>query len=204
MEIEKINLLKTDECEAFIKEANDLRNMVKLEEDPISSLGFLGINKQLANLQSAKERITDLLLKSITNKSNAQRLVSNAKGSYGIAYSTAMTTDPEVISQTSKEKREAAAAVKVQEDYRLLQQAEDSLACSRQRFQRAIRPLPESQQRPFRAGGAVPGSHTDFRLRLYHRRQNSAYLPARGGHRPPHRRFHFRKGALRGASKERS
>lgn len=128
MEIEKITLLKTEECEAYIKEANDLRNMVKLEEDPVSSLGFLGINKQLANLQAAKERITDLLLKSITNKSNAQRLVSNAKGSYGIAYSTAMTTDPDVLTQTSKEKREAAAAVKVQDDYRAMQSAEDNLA----------------------------------------------------------------------------
>lgn len=128
MEIEKITLLKTEECEAYIKEANDLRNMVKLEEDPIASLGFLGINKQLANLQAAKERITDLLLKSITNKSNAQRLVSNAKGSYGIMYSTAMTTDPDVLSQTSKEKREAAAAVKVQDAYREMQSAEDSLA----------------------------------------------------------------------------
>lgn len=128
MEIEKIVLLRTDECEAFIKEANDLRNMVKLEEDPVSTLGFLGINKQLANLQAAKERLTDLLLKSITNKSNAQRLVSNAKGSYGIAYNTVMTTDVDVISQTSKEKREAAAAVKVQDDYKVLQQAEDSLA----------------------------------------------------------------------------
>lgn len=128
MEIEKIVLLKTEECEAYINEANALRNMVKLEEDPVSSLGFLGINKQLANLQAAKERLTDLLLKSITNKSNAQRLVSNAKGSYGISYSTAMTTDPDVLSQTSKEKREAAAAVKVQEDYRAMQSAEDKLA----------------------------------------------------------------------------
>ena len=119
---ETITLISQQDCENFIKEANTLRDAVKLAEDPISELGFSGINKQLATLQSSKERITNLLLKSIVNKSNAQRLTSNAKANYGISYSTAMTTDPDVLCQTSKEKREAAAAVKVQDEYKKLQE----------------------------------------------------------------------------------
>lgn len=126
MELEHITLLKTEDNENYIKEANSLRSEVQLVEDPISELGFTGINRQLAKLQAAKERLTDLLLKSIMNKSNAQRLVNNAKASYGISYSTAMVSDPDVITQTSKEKREAAAAVKVQDEYKSLQIAEDN------------------------------------------------------------------------------
>lgn len=128
MQVENISLMTTDEYTKYIDEANTLRSQVTLKEDPIAELGFTGINKQLAILQSSKERLTDLLLKSIINKSKAQRLVSNSKGSYGISYSTAMTSDPDVVSQTSKEKREAAAAVKVQDEYKSLQSAEDQLA----------------------------------------------------------------------------
>lgn len=128
METEALNLLKDEECSKYVEEAKDLRDNVKLVEDPIASLGFLGINRQLAQLQAAKERITDILLKSITNKSNAQRYVSNMKSAYGISYSIAMTSDPEVLSQTSKEKREAAATVKCNNELNSLQSAEDNLS----------------------------------------------------------------------------
>lgn len=128
MQLENSSLLTEKEYTDYINEANTLRSQVTLKEDPIADLGFTGINKQLALIQAAKERLTDILLKSILNKSKAQRLVSNAKGSYGISYSTAMSSDPDVVSQTSKEKREAAAAVKTQDEYIALQSSEDKLA----------------------------------------------------------------------------
>ena len=72
--------------------------------------------------------MTELVLKSIVNKSNAQRLVNSAKSSYATDYNIVMTTDVEVTGQSSKEKREAAASVKVTSQYTVLQEAEDALA----------------------------------------------------------------------------
>lgn len=128
MEINNITLLSQEDCANYINEAKTLRDEVKLVEDPISDLGFSGINKQLSTIQSAKERMTDILLKAITNKSNAQRLCNNVKANYSVEYAIAMTSDPEVVSQSSKEKREAAAGVKTRDQYALLQQAEDNLS----------------------------------------------------------------------------
>lgn len=128
MNLENITLLTYAECEAYITEAKSLRDTVKLVEDPIAELGFSGINKQLSNIQAAKERMTDILLHALKNKSNAQRVFNNAKSIYGTEFSIVMSSDPDVLSQTSKEKREAAAAVKLQLQYADLQKAEDDLS----------------------------------------------------------------------------
>lgn len=128
MQLENITLLTVQECEAYINEAKSLRDTVKLVEDPIAELGFSGINKQLSNIQAAKERMTDILLHAIKNKSNAQRVFNNAKSTYGTEFSIVMSSDPDVLAQTSKEKREAAAAVKLQAQYVDLQKAEDDLS----------------------------------------------------------------------------
>lgn len=128
MQLENITLLTVQECESYINEAKSLRDTVKLVEDPIAELGFSGINKQLSNIQAAKERMTDILLHAIKNKSNAQRVFNNAKSTYGTEFSIIMSSDPDVLAQTSKEKREAAAAVKLQAQYVDLQKAEDDLS----------------------------------------------------------------------------
>lgn len=128
MQLENITLLTVQECESYINEAKSLRDTVKLVEDPIAELGFSGINKQLSNIQAAKERMTDILLHAIKNKSNAQRVFNNAKSIYGTEFSIVMSSDPDVLAQTSKEKREAAAAVKLQAQYVDLQKAEDDLS----------------------------------------------------------------------------
>ena len=128
MQLENIELLSYQDCENYINEAKSLRDTVQLVEDPIAELGFPGINKQLSKIQAAKERMTDILLHALKNKSNAQRLVNNAKSSYGTEFAIAMSSDPDVLAQTSKEKREAAAAVKLQNQYADLQKAEDNLS----------------------------------------------------------------------------
>lgn len=128
MQLENVELLSYTDCEKYITEAKSLRDAVQLVEDPIAELGFTGINKQLSKIQASKERMTDILLHALKNKSNAQRLANNSKASYGAEFAIIMSSDPDVLAQTSKEKREAAAAVKLKDQYTELQIAEDNLS----------------------------------------------------------------------------
>lgn len=125
---DKLTTFTAERCAEYIQEAEALRNTIVLADDPIADLGFQGINGQIAQIQACRERMSTLLLQSLKNKSNAQRQVNAAKADYLSQYSIVMATDTEVISQTSKEKREAAASVKVSEQYTALQTAEDLLA----------------------------------------------------------------------------
>jgi len=86
------------------EELKELQSKIVLDKDPIST--GLNFNSQLAELQAAKERVSQILLDAIWNKQAKEIVYKKAKHDYEKAYNNTITSQ-EVRSLKSADLRES-------------------------------------------------------------------------------------------------
>jgi len=103
-------MLTNDEYKARLEEVQSVT--VTLDDDPINQ-GLQSINKKIATVQRAKDRIGHLLVESIKNRAECQIILDGKKAEYNIELDHLLATDMDVQAQKSEALRKATANTKM-------------------------------------------------------------------------------------------
>ena len=105
-------LLTDEEIDIRLKELQKIR--LDLDIDPVTN-GLSGVNRKIAEVQSKKDLVNNLLIEAIQNKTEAQIMLDAKKNEHSRQLETLLLTDSEVQGQKTEKLRQAAANVKMPE-----------------------------------------------------------------------------------------
>lgn len=105
-------LLKDEEYAERYKRITDIK--MQLEENPIKD-GILSMNKRIAEIQTKKDQVGQLLVEAIKNKAEASILLDAKKGDHSRQLDGLLASDEEVKVQKTAELRKATANVKLKD-----------------------------------------------------------------------------------------
>jgi len=106
-----------------LAELIQLKDSIHLDTDPVAS-GLHTFNTKLAEIQSCRERVTALVLESLWNKAEAQRLLHVAQEEYDTAVANILNIDETVKNLRSSELRMAKVNAIVIDKLAKLKEAE--------------------------------------------------------------------------------
>lgn len=115
-------MFNKDQYKDKIQELADLKERVKLKQDPTAE-GLRTFNTQIADIQSARERIAAMALEALWNRAEANQYLSEKKEDYQKKFEGKLT-DEGVQKLKSKEIREATINTDLTQEVTDMQGAE--------------------------------------------------------------------------------